>query len=269
MTRQIDWKAETIRQWNNDPCGGIEGYPPGSKEYFSAVERYRYEVYAPWMRSTFCFDKYTGKKVLEVGFGQGTDLIQFARGGAAVYGIDLTPRHVELTRQRFSLEEKTARLLRGDAENLPLSNDTFDLVYSFGVLHHTPDTQGAINEIHRILKSNGEAVITFYNRHSAVFWYIILRGIISGRLFTNGYRSVMSNVESRTRSKATPLVKVYSHSDVRRLFNKFSSAEIFVRHFDINRISKIPAGSLISKFLYRYQSALERFGWYLIVRAKK
>lgn len=269
MSRHVEWKEETIRQWNNDPCGEVCDHTPGTAMYYTEVERQRYEEYAPWMRPTFHYDMYQGKKVLEVGFGQGTDLIQFARGGAKVYGIDLTPRHVELTQRRFALEGRNVGLVRGDAEILPFADNSFDVVYSFGVLHHTPDTEKAIQEIWRVLKPKGEAIIALYHRNSAVFAYVLLKGVLTGRLFTEGYRALLSRIEQRRRSDAMPLVKVYSQSSARRLFHRYSSLDLIVRHFDWNRLYRIRRGRWLFKVLRRYESFWERFGWYVIIRAYK
>ena len=123
-----------IRQWTRNPCGAIGGFDEPSLDYFVAVERNRYENYAPWMRSFVNFDGYAGKKLLEVGVGQGTDLVQFALGGAEVHGIDITPRHLDLAAQNFALRGLPCDLRHATAAAMPYGPDLFDAVYSFGVL---------------------------------------------------------------------------------------------------------------------------------------
>src|SRR5438270_157089 len=99
------WKARAREQWGANPCGAhvARDYRFGTREYFEAIEAYRYAVYAPWMKATLGFDTYRGKRLLEIGCGTGTDLLQFARGGAEVTGVDLTPRSIEVARQRFAV----------------------------------------------------------------------------------------------------------------------------------------------------------------------
>src|SRR5437868_4592449 len=98
-------KQSARDQWGQDPCGAVHGeeHEFGTREFFDAVERHRYTEYAPWMPDVMDFDRFAGKRLLEIGCGMGTDLLQFARGGALVTGVDLTPRSLEITRGRFGL----------------------------------------------------------------------------------------------------------------------------------------------------------------------
>jgi ubiquinone/menaquinone biosynthesis C-methylase UbiE len=100
----------------------------------------------------------------------GTDLLQLARRGMRVTGIDLTEEGINLARKRFELYQIPAELKIDDAENLSFPDNTFDVVYSFGVLHHTPDTQKAIDEVRRVLVPGGLAVIMLYNRNSLNYY---------------------------------------------------------------------------------------------------
>src|SRR5262249_14485703 len=144
---------------------------------------------APWLPSVVEFDRYAGKNVLEVGFGLGTDHAGFVRAGARCYGIDLTPSHVEATGGRLRLMRAPLRIARADAEPLPFHDASFHAVYSFGVLHHTPGTDVAVREIHRVLRPGGEAIVGLYHRRSLFFWYLMLnRGLLRGALLRGGYR---------------------------------------------------------------------------------
>src|SRR5262245_47171502 len=98
-----EYKRRAREQWTADPCGSnvARDLAFGTRPYFDRIEGYRYQVYAPWMKDAIGFDRYADRRVLEVGCGTGTDLLQFARGGSSVVGIDLTPRSIEITRQRF------------------------------------------------------------------------------------------------------------------------------------------------------------------------
>ena len=104
--------------------------------------------------------------VLEVGCGLGTDGAQFAKAGANYTGIDLTDAAVDLARRRFELFQLPGTFRVADAERLDFPDNTFDIVYSHGVLHHTPDTAAAVREIHRVLRPGGKAVVMLYHRDS-------------------------------------------------------------------------------------------------------
>lgn len=175
------WKNEAQEQWNTTPCGSVEGNKD-TLEYFLEVEKNRYEDYGSWMKDFFNFSQYAGKKVLEIGFGQGTDLCQFASAGAECFGVDITENHFKLAQRNFSLRGLNAHLYLEDASKLHFEDNTFDVVYSFGVLHHTPDTIRCISEAYRVLKPGGKLLIAFYHKFSAfhIFSILLENGIIRG-----------------------------------------------------------------------------------------
>jgi SAM-dependent methyltransferase len=265
-----DWKAEAVKQWDLDPCGADRDSVFGTAEFFAQVEHERYVVYAPWMKSVMGFDRYAGKRVLEIGFGLGTDHLSFVTNGAICFGVDLTPAHVEATRKRLQLEGQPVRLTRGDAETLPFAAESLDVVYSFGVLHHTAGTKEAISEIHRVLRPGGEAIIGLYHRDSAFYWgsCVLISGLLRGGFVRDGYRKTISRVERREHSDAVPLVKVYSRRSAKHLFKRFSSVQTEVHHFDFDDLG--PPGRLAKLLLGKFQGSIgRRFGWYLIIRARK
>ena len=144
--------------WDAHPCGTqFTELEWGSQQFFDSVSRERY-ARQPFMAEAVGFSRYSGKELLEIGCGLGTDLLEFARGGARVTGLDLTPAVVALARRRFELEGASGNFVVGDAERLPFADNRFDVVYSFGVLHHTPDTGRAFAEVRRILRPGGVLV---------------------------------------------------------------------------------------------------------------
>lgn len=269
----VDDKLETQKQWNTDPCGAVTagGLPPGSPEFYARVETERYDVYAPWMRDTLGFGGHAGRRILEIGPGLGTDHAQFARAGGQMFAIDLTAAHLEHTRRRFALERLLTRATRGDAESLPFRDGSFDVVYSFGVIHHTPRMQAAIDEVRRVLRPGGLAVVGLYHKHSAFYWIhtILLRGLLLGGLLRRGYRRLLSEIEYRSPgSDAVPLVQVLTRRRCRELFAGFSDVRIDSRHIDISHaLPFVPASP--ARVRRRLERLAGRFGWYLIVFARR
>jgi SAM-dependent methyltransferase len=270
-------KAEAIQQWDNDPCGSVGEPKPDDPTYWQRVERNRYESYAPWMREALGFDRYPGKRVLEVGFGLGTDLMQFARAGSQVFGIDITPRHVELASRRFRAFGIPAFLIRGDAEQLPYRAGAFDAVYSFGALHHTPDISAAIREIHRVLQPGGTLTLVTYHRWSLHFLYNTLwyRGLREGGLFREDWRTFLSRIETRDPSNTSrPRVDLFSRRQLRRHCRMFRHLTLMTRHIGLDvhppRVSDGYVKRLAKRVYFGAKDRLEwRFGWYLIAGAIK
>ena len=140
----MDEKRNISRHWNLKPCGSrTSRHPIGSRDYFQEMDRYRYGEYAWWLPRMMGFKDAKDKQVLEIGTGQGADLAMFARNGAHCSGVDITREHLELTRTRFQQEKLDVNLMYGDAESLPIRSRSIDIVYSYGVLHHTPETETA------------------------------------------------------------------------------------------------------------------------------
>lgn len=178
-------KQEVYDYWNKASCGTeFIKEKKFSKEYFEHIEQFRYEI-EPEIFSFAQFTRFHGKKILEVGVGAGTDFLQWIRAGARAYGIDLTHEAIFNIKQRLELYNLKAEDLQvADAENLPYDNDTFDLVYSWGVIHHSPNTVKCLEEIIRVTKPGGAIKIMIYNRHSlfALYRYLIC-ALLKGKPF--------------------------------------------------------------------------------------
>ncbi len=220
-------KARVHDYWNADPCGTqFTHVERGSKEFYDEVERFRYTI-QPFMEKLCKFKEFRGKKLLEVGCGLGTDTLQFARNGALTTGVDLTENSVAFAEKRFALYGVPGEFRTADAENLPFPDDTFDVVYSFGVLHHTPRTQTAINEVHRVVKSGGgQIVIMLYHKQSLHVWLgtllFFLTGLLKGKWRTyDDWVRVYDGSEN-------PLGKAYSRSELREMFAQFRNVRFAV-----------------------------------------
>jgi ubiquinone/menaquinone biosynthesis C-methylase UbiE len=212
-------KEAAIRQWSADPCGPKVSAVPGTASYIEQLVAERH-AYAPWFDEALGYASAAGLDVLDVGCGQGIDVVQYARAGARVRGIDLTPRHVDLARMHVAALGLEAEIAVADAEALPFDDRSFDRVSSNGVLHHTPDILAAIREIHRVLRPGGEARVLVYNRWSFHYWLFQVwhQGIRNRQLFQErSMAGVLSRGVERSSIGARPLVRVYSPPELRRL----------------------------------------------------
>lgn len=267
-TTTTEIKRRTREQWASDPCGAIygDGYSIGTREFFDNVEAHRYQVYARWMREVMEFDGFADRDLLEVGCGMGSDLLQFARGGARVTGLDYTPRSVEISRRRFEVYGVPGRFSIGDAERLPFPDASFDVVYSNGVLHHTPDTQRAIDEVFRVLRPGGVAKIMLYHRRSLYYWFSIIlkHGLVRGELARSTPEEIMSRYVEYSETGALPLVRAYTRDEVDRMFARFSERRTTVRQLTREELR---APRFVPD---RFVDALgERWGWNVVMTAVK
>lgn len=263
-------KRRARHQWSEDPCGATSGreHELGTRAFFDQVERERYEGYAPWMASVMGFDQFKGARLLEVGCGMGTDLLQFARGGARCTGVDLTPRSIQIARHRFQLYGEAGDFMLADAEHLPFGDESFDVVYSNGVLHHTPDTERAVREVHRVLRPGGLARVMLYHKHSLNYWgeMILHRGILGGELLRGrSPEQIMSRWVEYSEHGGRPLVKVYSRREARALFAPFREVKVEVEQLIRRELG--PLASLTPETLLR--RLRRRIGWNVIITAKK
>jgi len=260
------YKDEVQNQWNNDPCGShyVKKAEVHSLDWYLEVESYRYNEYAPWMLETMEFSKHSGKKVLEIGAGMGTDLAQFAKQGALVTDYDLSAHHLALAQENFKLRGLTGKFFHGDAETLPFEDNSFDLVYSNGVIHHTPNTSQVIKEIFRVLKPQGKIIIMVYAENSLHYWaqLVYAYGIKKGWFADHSIGDIMSHTVELTNKKARPLVKVYTAAKLKELFSIFSNINIIKR--------QLTPAEVPSMMRWIGAEKLQKFiGWNLIIKAQK
>jgi ubiquinone/menaquinone biosynthesis C-methylase UbiE len=173
---QSNIKRQVQKFWQSSPCDSwFTNEPRGTLAFYRSLDEHRYKVH-PRLQSAVGFQKTRGLRVLEIGCGCGSVAERFARAGAHYTAVDLTNAAVSITQRRFQLAKLAGRFVQGDAENLLFAYGSFDLVYSHGVLHHTPDTPRTIREVHRVLAPGGRAVIMLYYRDS--FNYHVNLGLV-------------------------------------------------------------------------------------------
>lgn len=264
----VEEKVKIQTHWNANPCGTRPSdYTPGSLEYFRQLDTYRYGDYAWWLPRIMGFDDAKGKQVLEIGTGQGTDLAMFAKHGAICTGVDLTERHLELSRQRFDLYCLEARFLRGDAENLPLESNSVDIVYSYGVIHHTPNIEAAIREIYRVLKPGGQARVMIYAKYSEFNLYVLLQGLLRLQFLRYGYDATISHWCEGTAWDNVVRVGRYSKREATQMFSKAGFRSVKVSKHLLTR-GNVP---ILGRYLSRHslEQLAQLIGWNLIIKAEK
>jgi len=250
-------RIDSVRDyWNARPCNIRHSASPiGTKEYFDEVEarKYRVEPHIPGFAE---FEKWRGKRVLEVGCGLGTDAVNFARAGAHYTGIDISEESLKLARKRFETFGLKGDLLLSDAEVFPeeLRGQTFDLIYSFGVIHHTPQPARAIANVRRVMGPGSEFRLMMYAKNS---WKNIM---------------IEHGFDQPEAQSGCPVAYTYTHDELRELLYDFEVLEIRQEHIFPYAIEKY------IRYEYEWQPwfkamppemfrALERsLGWHMLVR---
>lgn len=221
-------KAAVRDFWDRASCGEDLYLADTAREDYARQARIRYEL-EPYIEEFAGFADSTGKRVLEIGVGLGADHQRFAEAGADLTGIDLTPRAVEHTARRLAAFGLKSDVRVMDAENLEFPDGTFDRVYSWGVLHHSPDTAKAIREVCRVLKPGGDARIMIYHTYSFVGYMLWVRyALLRLRPWTS-LRAVYA------RYLESPGTKAYSVREAKALFRDFRdvSTRVVLTHGDL------------------------------------
>lgn len=214
--------------WDEASCGEdlyLNGTGPDA---YAAQAQTRYEL-EPYIEGFAGFATARDRDVLEVGVGLGADHQRFAEAGARLFGVDLTERSVAHTRRRLQDRGLASRLQVADAEDLPFADSSFDVVYSWGVLHHTPDTPKAVEEVRRVLRPGGVARIMIYHKYSIVGYMLWLRyALLAGQPWRSLANIYAKHLES-------PGTKAYSVRQARTLFARFTqvNVETVLTHGDL------------------------------------
>ncbi|HYJ91387.1 MAG TPA: class I SAM-dependent methyltransferase [Pyrinomonadaceae bacterium] len=293
MTQTEDTIRTVQSFWDANPCGSRLSVQTGRAEYFAEIEamRYAHESHIPKIAK---FKDFRGKRVLEIGTGIGTDGLQFQTNGADYVGVDLTLAGPQLAKEQFGLAGYDGKFSVADAEILPLADGTFEHIYSFGVIHHSPSTEALVDEMYRVLKPGGTFCVMVYNRMSINYYLEIMflrrlfrlllypsfmPRIISAllrfdrdklekhrqMLLRRGRVSKEEWISMNTDGPECPLAKVYSKRDVLNLFRRFSNVQTEVWFFDRSHWSFI--GRMMPDALATFLG--RRWGWHRIVYGKK
>ena len=209
--------------WNSESCG--ERYANGSeiKEKFLSETKERYHL-EPYIIQFAEFENFRNLDVLEIGVGCGSDHSQIAvNQPKTLTGIDLTERAIENTKTRLKVLGLKSFLKTDNAEALSFESNSFDAVYSWGVLHHSPNTKKCFEEVYRVLRPNGFAKIMIYHKHSPTGWMLWIRyALLRGQPFTSLNEIYSKYLES-------PGTKAYTITEAKNLTKLFSGSEISVQ----------------------------------------
>lgn len=233
----------------------ISRHPPGSPQFFADLDHYHFEKLHHLLR-LIDFDGYGGRRVLDVGCGAGIDLVRFARGGAAVVGVDLAPAAIQLAAQHARQQGVRAGLLVADGEALPFVDECFDLVFAHGVVQYTTDDVALVGECHRVVRTGGQVIVQVYNRHS---WLNLLSKVMHVEL----------------EHEDAPVLRKYSAGELRRLTAPFSEVRIVPERFPVtSRLHKGWKGAVYNRlfvgaFNLLPRATVRRFGWHLLAFCRK
>jgi ubiquinone/menaquinone biosynthesis C-methylase UbiE len=287
--------SDVKEYWNTSPCQSTLSRELDRRSYFEEITERRFrgrEWHVPMIAH---FETFAGKDVLEIGCGIGTDGFEFAKSGARYVGVDLTPNSVAVARERFAVfnVQGTFRVANAE-ERLPFDDETFDHVYSFGVLHHSPKTQAIVAEMHRVLRPGGTFTVMLYNR-SSINYYIeimLLRRAFRLMLYPNfmpkliakvtgfdewklaGHRQRLIKSRSISREEWVsmntdgpycPLAKVYNKREAAELFRGFRDVTQEVWEFNIDHWAFI--GKLIPERVAYTVGRL--WGWHRVIHGTK
>lgn len=293
MLSRADQQKSVEAFWNQKPCDSDRSARErGSREYFMEIERDRYSLQEHIPR---VLDKieWRGKSVLEIGTGVGTDARQLIRRGANYHGINVDQGSADITARALSSFSLPGRVEQMSATQMCFADHSFDAVYSYGVLHHVPDVERALREIHRVLKPGGELLMMVYNRSSINYYVeiLLLRKMFLRLLGLPGatallgllgfprdklarhrelYRHSRSMSAQEWLSRNTdgpdnPYSRVYGKTEVQRLLRNFEILSNEVYFFDHRHWGIV--GRLLPRSMVR---ALGRWwGWHRVVHARK
>ena len=257
--------------WDARPCNlRHSSQAVGSEPYFAEVEAKKYRV-EPHIPQFADFSRWQGKRVLELGCGLGTDTINFARAGARVTAVDLSGASLALARRRAEVFNLDITFYQGNAEELTtfVPIEPYDLVYSFGVIHHTPHPHRVIEAIRRYMGPDSFLKLMVYHRHSWKVLWILLK---YGRgAFWNLDEVVARHSEAQT---GCPVTYTYTRASIRELLSGFDILDLHVDHIFPYKIEDYLHHRYTKVWYFRqlppgwFRRLEHRWGWHLCVTAQ-
>lgn len=265
-------KSAVSNFWNIQSCGEV--YATGNSEqlFYQSFIKKRYQL-EPYIFEFARFEDGRDKDVLEIGVGMGADHLQWAKSRPKfLAGIDLTSRAISHATKMLGLDGYKSKLMVADAENLPFEDGSFDLVYSWGVIHHSPNTEIAVKEIFRVLRKGGEARIMIYHKYSLTGFMLWIRyALLKGHPFLSLESVYAEHLES-------PGTKAYTMKHAREMFSLFSRVEI-KRQLSFGDLLLGEAGQRHKGILLKFAKLIwprwllkkigNRFGLMLTINVKK
>lgn len=249
-------KQRVREHWQDEACGTRYGNSDCTRTYFEQISATRYRL-EPFIHGFAKFPTGRGKEVLEIGTGCGSDFQNWVQNGAQATGVDLTEKAIGLTRERLEslgFSDDQYDLKVADAENLPFDDERFDMVYSYGVLHHTPDTLKAFSEACRVLKPGGTLRAMIYHDPSwsgMLLW--VRHCLLRGKPWKSAREAIWEHLES-------PGTKVYNRAEARELVAAAGFEQIEVS-------TKLGPGDLLTiQPSRKYSSPIYKIIWALYPR---
>jgi SAM-dependent methyltransferase len=233
----------------------ITRHPVGSRGFFDDLDQYHFEKLHHLLQLVD-FEGYAGRRVLEVGCGAGVDLARFARGGAAVTGVDIASSAIDLARANFEQQGLRGELQVANGEQLPFPDGSFDLVYAHGVVQYTSDPKRLVEECRRVLAPGGEAIFQVYNRLS---WLNALSKLMKVGL----------------EHDEAPVLLKFRIGEFRRLLAGFDQVRIVPERFPVkSRLHGGWKGAMYNRLFVGTFNTLprplvRRFGWHLLAFCRK
>lgn len=255
-------RAKTVedvrRYWGEHPVHSIEFRQQADlRAYCEMIDQLRWSDNERWAQRFYEFQLPKGSKVLDAGCGIGVCARYYARNGYDVHAIDIAPRAVEITKRSFELFGLEGTIVVGDVERLPYPDDCFDGLVSNGVIHHTPNTEQAVEEFYRVLKPGGVASCCIYYRNVLLrppLWMLVKRLLPLVVKKQEGREQIVSakTPEELVRlydGNDTPIAKLYSADEARRLFHRFEIMAMAPHYFPARFLRGVRPGRLVHRML--------------------
>ncbi len=259
--------------WDRRPCNIRHSNKPiGTREYFDEVEKRKYFI-EPHIPGFAEFEKWYGKRVLEIGCGLGTEAVNFARNGADLTVIEISQESLDITKKRFEVYGLHAHFILGNAENLDIllsGQEKFDLIWSFGVIHHSPHPEKILDQCKNFLKDDGELRMMIYSKISyKLFHFMRETGIWD---FSNLDELISTYSEAQT---GCPITYSYTYEGARRLFADFQILEMRKAHIFAWNIPKYIKYEYEKEDCFKnisddlFKELESELGWHMLIKARK